>query len=526
MGRIFFRLYFVISLALVLFLFGLESLPKLIENSVEKHENYLLTGPFSLFEKQLRETPINERSDLLEKINRGGGYPMRLKKLALITLPPEKMNRLKNGEIVFSPVRGSSYSYKLMTDTDVLEFPIGQSEYIHVQNQVRSSFNLIEIYLRKKQQGQWPSLIDTINNDFSYPVALLQSSQIKLPPELQYPLEKGEVVWQEMETCCEEYIYRRIKGSQYTVMIGPFEEPATLNYQPAILITVLAALVALSVLLWVYPLWRDLKQLGDSTKEFGQGNFSVRSSARKHSVLYHLSGSFNAMADRIQSLISSHKELTNAVSHELRTPIARLRFGMEMLQESTQEQDKNRFMASMNADIDELDQLVAELLTYARFERDRPELEFHRQEIHPWLCEVIKQVAIGKDALAIEYEVSGQELKYARFDPLLLARALGNLLQNAKRYAQTKIKVVFSQDNGCYQLSIDDDGDGILEEDREKIFDAFKRLDASRDRGTGGYGLGLSIAQRISQWHGGEITVTDSLLGGASFVIRWPENDN
>ncbi len=232
------------------------------------------------------------------------------------------------------------------------------------------------------------------------------------------------------------------------------------------------------------------------------------------------------MADRIQSLISSHKELTNAVSHELRTPIARLRFGMEMLQDSTKEQDKSRFMKSMNEDIDELDQLVAEILTYARFDRDRPELEFQRQEIHPWLCEVIRQATTGKDELSIEFEITGKDFKYARFDPLLLARALGNLLQNAKRYAQAEIKVVFSRDNGYFQLSVEDDGDGIAEEFREQIFDAFNRLDASRDRGTGGYGLGLSIVQRISQWHGGEITVTDSPLGGASFVIRWPENDN
>jgi signal transduction histidine kinase len=102
------------------------------------------------------------------------------------------------------------------------------------------------------------------------------------------------------------------------------------------------------------------------------------------------------MADRIQSLISSHKELTNAVSHELRTPIARLRFGMEMLQDSTREEDRARFMASMNSDIDELDQLVAELLTYARFDRDRPELEFKRQEILPWLDGVIRQARVGK----------------------------------------------------------------------------------------------------------------------------------
>jgi two-component system sensor kinase ParS len=72
-------------------------------------------------------------------------------------------------------------------------------------------------------------------------------------------------------------------------------------------------------------------------------------------------------------------------------------------------------------------------------------------------------------------------------------------------------------------LIVDDDGPGIPEQERESVFNAFKRLDSSRDRGTGGFGLGLAVAQRISEWHGGEITVGDSPLGGARFEIRWPQ---
>jgi signal transduction histidine kinase len=289
------------------------------------------------------------------------------------------------------------------------------------------------------------------------------------------------------------------------------------------LMLVFSILVALAVLFWVYPLWRDLKRLGISARAFGQGDFSVRAFPRKHSVLYRLAGTFNAMADRIQGLISSHKELTNAVSHELRTPIARLRFGMEMLETSTQSEDRSRYMESMKDDIDELDQLVAELLTYARFDRDKPVLAFQRLEISPWLDKVVRQEKIGVDGLIIDFEIAGKDLKYARFDPVLMARALGNLLQNAKRYSRSEIKITFSRDNGCNQLRVDDDGTGIPEDKRERIFDAFRRLDASRDRGTGGYGLGLSIVQRITHWHGGDVSVADSPTGGASLILRWPE---
>ena len=72
-------------------------------------------------------------------------------------------------------------------------------------------------------------------------------------------------------------------------------------------------------------------------------------------------------------------------------------------------------------------------------------------------------------------------------------------------------------------MRVDDDGPGIPEDKREHIFDAFKRIDDSRDRGTGGYGLGLSIVQRITSWHGGDVSVADSPSGGASLIMRWPE---
>jgi signal transduction histidine kinase len=106
-----------------------------------------------------------------------------------------------------------------------------------------------------------------------------------------------------------------------------------------------------------------------------------------------------------------------------------------------------------------------------------------------------------------------------------MARALGNLLQDAKRYARSEINITFLRDNGCFQLSVDD-GVGMPLVERERIFDAFTRLDASRGRGTGGYGPGLSIVQRIAQWHGGEICVEDSPSGGARLVMCWPEHNN
>ena len=523
MGRLFLKLYSFIALAAIVFFIGVANVDNILHGTLEYHLGNLTQGTYYLLERRLQNEPEAQWPETLAEINQGGGYAVEVLPIASLSLSPSTMDRLKQGTVVVSEVYEAQYVYKRIGDSQwVLQVPFEQSGYQHAQRLTNSTFNLIEASLQDQPAGDWPAIIESLNQHFGFPITLIEKNNDEVLSGESQKLESREIIIYEYEDV-EEYFYRRINNSPYIIKLGPFEEPITLDYLQTMMMLVFSILVALAVLLWVYPLWRDLKRLGISAKAFGQGDFSVRALPRKHSVLYRLAGTFNAMADRIQGLISSHKELTNAVSHELRTPIARLRFGMEMLQSSSKDEDRARFMQSMNADIDELDQMVAELLTYARFDRDTPDLEFQRQDIYLWLTEVVRQAKVGNDEVAITFEITGQDLKYARFDPLLMARALGNLLQNAKRYAKSEIRIAFSNENSSYQLIVDDDGDGIPEEKRETIFDAFTRIDASRDRDTGGFGLGLSIVQRISRSHGGEITVKDSPLGGARFVIRWPE---
>jgi signal transduction histidine kinase len=494
-----------------------------MQGTLENYASNLSQGTYSLIEKRIADTPEEQWPALLEEVNQGGGYQVAILPIEALNLPSSKEQNLRQGDIVVSNIDEAVYTYKRIGNSErALQIPFEQTGYEDSQRLVNNTFNLIEKALREHPQADWNAILATLNPQFSFPIEIIEQAQDAHLENEGKRLADREVLLIQLADEQELY-YRRISQSTHIIKLGPFEDSATLENLQIILMIVFSVLVALAVLFWIYPLSRDIRQLGLATRSFGQGDFSIRASGKRRSALYRLSKTFNSMADRIQSLISSHKELTNAVSHELRTPIARLRFGMEMLQDSTREEDRTRFMDSMNSDINELDQLVAELLIYARFDRDRPELTFQRQEIEPWLGEAVRQAAMGKDNLRIEFEVAGQELKYARFDPLLMARALSNLLENAARYAQTRVQVVFSSDADYFRLMVDDDGPGVPEQEREAVFDAFKRLDSSRDRGTGGYGLGLAIAQRISEWHGGEIFVNDSPLGGARFEIRWPK---
>ena len=525
MGRLFFKLYSILAVAVIVYVVCIANLNTILQGTLERYFSNLAHGTFDLLIEKLDSLPEEQWPSFVDEINKDGGYTLRLIPIDSPVLPQDQLERIEQGDMVASIIHNASYSYTRIRNTNwVIEFPFEQSEYNHNQRLSSSTFILIEMALLSENESQWPSVIEGLNQRFNFPITLLQLNQTNLPPEEQEKLVQGDIIWQDIDVE-NEYIYRRISDTEYAIKIGPFYEPITLSYLQSILLISLAVLVALAVLLWIYPLWRDLMQLRTSAEAFGQGDFRTRFSLSKRSTLKRLAETFNSMADRIQGLISSHKELTNAVSHELRTPIARLRFGMEMLQNAKNETERQRFMGSMNADIDELDQLVAELLTYARFDRDKPALKFQRQQVEPWLSSVVEQNNYGNNTISINFEIPDKSLRYAQFEPRLLARALGNLLQNAKRYANNQVSVRFKHNQGTYALYVDDDGPGIPQAGRERIFDAFTRLDASRDRDTGGYGLGLAIVQRIAQWHRGSVSVEDSPLGGARFIICWPDGN-
>jgi signal transduction histidine kinase len=123
-------------------------------------------------------------------------------------------------------------------------------------------------------------------------------------------------------------------------------------------------------------------------------------------------------------------------------------------------------------------------------------------------------------AIQLVSEISPEDA-CAHFDTKLVARALKNIIRNALRYARTTVKVVIRQDAQHTEFTVEDDGPGIPQDQRAAIFEPFYRIDNSRRRESGGYGLGLAIVRRICDWTGADVSVEDSALGGALFRLRW-----
>jgi two-component system sensor histidine kinase RstB len=286
---------------------------------------------------------------------------------------------------------------------------------------------------------------------------------------------------------------------------------------------VFGVVLALVLFIWVRPLLRDLESLRQTAHALGEGRLEARTPSAHNRILEPLTDSLNNMAERIQRLVVTQKELTNAMSHELRTPIARLRFAGEMACSARTEKERRYLGGMMKNDLDELEHLIDASLTYARLERNTLELHPKTVDLARWLTEEAEKLhpLLAGKTLRLELcELAPEQM--VTLDPQHMARALGNLVRNAARYAQQHIVISAHVENQMAFMHVDDDGVGIPEEKRKTIFAAFSRLDRACDRVTDGYGLGLAITHRILALHHGHASAKTSPLGGARLSLKWP----
>lgn len=314
-------------------------------------------------------------------------------------------------------------------------------------------------------------------------------------------------------------------GYGITDLINPHSDKAllkTFDQSFFFSFSMILLLVGLVVYYIAHPIEKRLKDLEKTANELAHGKLNVRANITGNDAVSQLGESFNYMADRIESLIRSQQELTNAISHELRTPIARICFGMEMVAMSTSQEEQEQQLNAIESDLKELDELIDELLTYARLGAAAPAMVFKPINIDTLLkkqCENFSKIYT---------EINIQLLPLSKHDvigePNYIGRAVQNLIGNACRYAKSEVIVKFHQTQGSNIFIVEDDGPGIPEDDRLRIFSPFTRLDDSRTRTTGGYGLGLAIVRRIVRWHQGDIRAGESKAGGAKMSLEWPRN--
>ena len=283
--------------------------------------------------------------------------------------------------------------------------------------------------------------------------------------------------------------------------------------------------LALVVYVMLQGLDRQLRNVETVASRIARGELDARvKRASDSDAVSRLGSAFNSMADHIQRLMYIQKEMIHAVSHELRTPVARIRFGVQMIEDCPDKDSLRKQIKGIDGDIQELDELIDEILTYARLEQGGPILAFHEANVMEIVEQVVSEQSSVKPEMEIfaEYKSESELWKESEVEARYIHRSIQNLVGNATRYANSKVKVVCSFDKETCRVDVEDDGPGIPEEDWESVFTPFARLDDSRTRSSGGYGLGLSIVRRILYWHGGQAFLGRSEMGGAKFSLVWP----
>ena len=394
---------------------------------------------------------------------------------------------------------------------------------------MRGTITLIEDELFRYPRRDWQKKILELDEKFSYNLDIVERISLDrtLTPTQVIKLDAGDIAIDHDG----DIMYHRLGTSSKVLVVGPLasnRNPELRDRLPLELRlrlltwSLIGVIFAIALWFWIRPVWRDLEALRQTARDLGDGHFEARSPAARTQLFAPLSDTMNSMAERIRQLLATHRELSCGISHELRTPIARMRFALEMLTETDERDERERLWAMMEADLDELDQLIDTSLTYARFEREAPEPHFSSVKFAAWLADEVDSVRLLGRQLEVVVDTSRlPENLCVDLDRKAMPYALRNLLRNAFKYAAKRISVSAEQVGEDIRINVDDDGIGIPSEEREHIFSAFTRLDRSRDRSTGGYGLGLAIARRVLELHGGTATADASPLGGARFTLSW-----
>jgi len=296
----------------------------------------------------------------------------------------------------------------------------------------------------------------------------------------------------------------------------------------------LLGLVALAVALGAYPIVRRLTKrleiLQKGVERWGAGDLSTRLPVQGQDEVAFLASRFNAAAERVQTLLQSHKSLLANASHELRSPLARIRMGLELLGRGS---DNPTQRAEIARSIDELDQLIDEILLASRLDlRDASDASAlgPKEEVDLVGLAAEECARTGADLDMAPGASSALVQGHAR----LLRRVLRNLLENARRYGkpvamdhsdEPEVRLCIAAPDparpGRVVLWVEDRGPGVPAAQRERIFEPFYRLPGASER-EGGVGLGLALVKTIVERHGGEVRCEDRPGGGARFVVELP----
>ena len=497
---------------------------------VQTYREDMASAAFYLIDSGLsRQVTAQERNFWLSDVSTLFDTKFNIEPISKADFRTSEINRLNKQQAVVrfnSDTNTAEIYYKISGEDKVLHVSFNKLSEQQIKGVGVLLLDDLSYYrtLAEKQQR-----LQQIQKFFPFKLTLQSINKLQLDTDQKARLYRKDIVIMFRDNTSVENSSIRVLAPteiQDTVVdLGPIP---LFNWFPLnliISITLISMfLISLGVYALIFPLERKLQLIQSGITKVREGKLNTKVKVVGEDEIAHLAATFNSMTEHIRRLIESQRELTRAVSHELRTPVARIRFAVDMLADTDDYDDRMSQRDYIDQDIESLNGLIDEILTYAKLEEGSPKMDWEDVDLQELVSQIVRETnALGKPVTVKVGNV--QKGVFAQADRRYLHRVLQNLAGNATRYAESTIIISAGLEKNEAFISVEDDGQGIPEKDREKVFIPFARLDDSRTRASGGYGLGLSIVSRIAFWFNGRMSVDESpTLGGARFIMKWPKS--
>lgn len=528
---IFLRIYAgLLLICLLVALFAQLLITTINAERVQTYREDMASAAFYLIDSGLsRQVTAQERNFWLSDVSTLFDTKFEIEPTSKADFKTSEINRLNKQQAVVrfnSDTNTAEIYHKVSGENNVLHVSFNKLSEQQIKGVGVLLLDDLSYYrtLAEKQQR-----LQQIQKFFPFKLTLQSINKLQLDTDQKARLYRKDIVIMFRDNTSVENSSIRVLAPteiQDTVVdLGPIP---LFNWFPLnliISITLISMfLISLGVYALIFPLERKLQLIQSGITKVREGKLNTKVKVVGEDEIAHLAATFNSMTEHIRRLIESQRELTRAVSHELRTPVARIRFAVDMLADTDDYEDRMSQRDYIDQDIESLNGLIDEILTYAKLEEGSPKMDWEDVDLQELVSQIVRETnALGK---SITVKVGNmQKGAFAQADRRYLHRVLQNLAGNATRYAESTIIISAGLEKNEAFISVEDDGQGIPEKDREKVFIPFARLDDSRTRASGGYGLGLSIVSRIAFWFNGRMSVDESpTLGGARFIMKWPKS--
>jgi signal transduction histidine kinase len=309
-------------------------------------------------------------------------------------------------------------------------------------------------------------------------------------------------------------------GRYWFLAVAPLDRSHPWMFFPYYLF--FAGVIALLCWLAAVGLISPIRKVSKTAASFGRGELTARVTTRRQDEIGDLAQSFNQMAERLERLILSERRLLADISHELRSPLSRLKLATKLARTSL---DQQSALDRIERDVDRMSSLVGDIVEITHMEGDPSPRNMMSLNLNSLVQAIVEDCRIEADMRGCTLSMTGRSTSEIEGNRELLRRAIENVVRNAIQYspAQAVVDIILAEESGIARIEVQDRGPGVPAESLARIFDPFFRIEEARDKVRGGSGLGLSIANRAIQLHGGSMAA-ENIAPGLKVTMSIPSS--